>query len=138
MTDIPVVTTWHRLNNTFHFLTKGSGSPFNIFCCKNTGYNGSSCCTASLQFFNIIQADTANGYYRDLYRCADCPEPADEPGYTDKVVMASGSFTEGSTIEISCDGPLRTPYTCYLQGGVNFTAGRAAVLNAVQNAFFAD
>ena len=72
MTDIPVVTTWHRLNNTFHFLTKGSGSPFNIFCCKNTGYNGSSCCTASLQFFNIIQADTANGYYRDLYRCADC------------------------------------------------------------------
>ena len=66
------------------------------------------------------------------------PEPADEPGYTDKVVMASGSFTEGSTIEISCDGPLRAPYTCYLQGGVNFTAGRAAVLNAVQNAFFAE
>ena len=65
------------------------------------------------------------------------PEPADEPGYTDKVIMASGSFTEGSTIEISCDGPLRPPYTCYLQGGVNFTAGRAAVLNAVQNAFFA-
>lgn len=65
------------------------------------------------------------------------PEPADEPGYTDKVIMASGSFTEGSTIELSCDGPLRPPYTCYLQGGVNFTAGRAAVLCAVQNAFFA-
>ena len=64
------------------------------------------------------------------------PEPADEPGYTDKVIMASGSFTEGSTIEISCDGPLRPPYTCYLQGGVNFTAARAAILNAVQNAFF--
>ena len=66
------------------------------------------------------------------------PEPSPEPGYTDEVVMASGSFTEGSTIEISCDGPLRAPYTCYLQGGVNFTAGRAAVLNAVQNAFFAE
>lgn len=66
------------------------------------------------------------------------PEPADEPGYTDKVIMASGSFTEGSTIELSCDGPLRPPYTCYLQGGVNFTAGRAAVLRAVQNAFFAE
>ena len=65
------------------------------------------------------------------------PEPADEPGYTDQVIMASGSFTEGSTIEISCDGPLRAPYTCYLQGGVNFTAARAAILNAVQNAFFA-
>lgn len=65
------------------------------------------------------------------------PVPAQEPGYTDQVIMASGSFTEGSTIELSCDGPLRPPYTCYLQGGVNFTAGRAAVLNAVQNAFFA-
>ena len=66
------------------------------------------------------------------------PEPADEPGYTDKVIMASGSFTEGSTIELSCDGPLRPPFTCYLQGGVNFTAGRAAVLCAIQNAFFRD
>ncbi|MDD4849500.1 MAG: methionine gamma-lyase family protein [Gemmiger sp.] len=65
------------------------------------------------------------------------PEPAEEPGYTDKVIMAAGAFTEGSTIELSCDGPLRPPYTCYLQGGVNFTAGRAAVLCAVQNAFFA-
>ena len=45
------------------------------------------------------------------------PEPADEPGYTDKVVMASGSFTEGSTIEISCDGPLRAPYTLLPAGG---------------------
>ena len=66
------------------------------------------------------------------------PEPADEPGYTDKVVMASGSFTEGSTIEISCDGPLRAPYTCYLQGGLNFAASRAGVLLAVQNAYFKD
>ena len=65
------------------------------------------------------------------------PDPADEHRKTDKEVMSSSSFTEGSTIEISCDGPLRAPYTCYLQGGVNFTAGRAAVLNAVQNAFFA-
>ncbi len=54
------------------------------------------------------------------------------------MAVYAGSFTEGSTIEISCDGPLRAPYTCYLQGGVNFTAGRAAVLNAVQNAFFAE
>ncbi len=65
------------------------------------------------------------------------PEPCPEPGYTDEVIMASGSFTEGSTIEISCDGPLRAR-SPYLQGGVNFTAGRAAVLNAVQNAFFAE
>ena len=66
------------------------------------------------------------------------PEPADAPGYTDKVVMASGSFTQGSTIELSCDGPLREPYTCYLQGGLNFAASRAGVLLAVQNAYFKD
>ena len=63
------------------------------------------------------------------------PEPCAEPGYTDRVIMASGSFTMGSTIELSCDGPLRPPYTCYLQGGVNFTAGRAGVLMAVQKAY---
>ena len=55
-----------------------------------------------------------------------------------KVIMASGSFTQGSTIELSCDGPLREPYTCYLQGGLNFAASRAGVLLAVQNAYFKD
>ena len=65
------------------------------------------------------------------------PEPCPEPGYTDEVIMASGSFTQGSTIELSCDGPLRAPYTCYLQGGLNFAASRAGVLLAVQNAYFA-
>ena len=64
------------------------------------------------------------------------PEPSPEPGYTDEVVMASGSFTQGSTIELSCDGPLRAPYTCYLQGGLNFAASRAGVLLAVQKAYF--
>ncbi len=64
------------------------------------------------------------------------PMPSAEPGYTDQVVMASGSFTQGSTIELSCDGPLREPYTCYLQGGLNFTASRAGVLLAVQKAGF--
>ena len=48
------------------------------------------------------------------------PEPADEPGYTDKVVMASGSFTEGSTIEISCDGPLRPALHLLSAGGCQF------------------
>lgn len=65
------------------------------------------------------------------------PMPSMEPGYTDEVIMASGSFTMGSTIELSCDGPLREPYTCYLQGGLNFAASRAGVLLAVQKAYFA-
>ena len=64
------------------------------------------------------------------------PMPSEEPGYTDQVIMASGSFTMGSTIELSCDGPIRAPYTCYLQGGLNFTASRAGVLLAVQRAYF--
>lgn len=91
--------------------------------------------------FDSGSAAALQGFCAGIQSCSPVdslvnPEPADEPGYTDQVVMASGSFTEGSTIEISCDGPLRAPYTCYLQGGVNFTAGRAAVLNAVQKAFF--
>ncbi|MDL2219930.1 methionine gamma-lyase family protein [Ruminococcaceae bacterium OttesenSCG-928-O06] len=63
------------------------------------------------------------------------PVPAPMPGYDCEVIMASGSFTQGSSIELSCDGPMRPPYTAYLQGGLNFAAGRAAVLCAAQAAF---
>ena len=65
------------------------------------------------------------------------PEPYAMPGYDSEVVMAAGAFTLGSSIELSCDGPLRAPYTTYLQGGLNFAASRAGVLIAVQKAFFA-
>jgi len=59
------------------------------------------------------------------------PIPTDMPGYTDQVIMASGSFTQGSSIEISCDGPIRSPYIAYQQGSLTYTYGRLAVLNAV-------
>ena len=59
------------------------------------------------------------------------PVPADMPGYTDKVIMASGSFTQGSSIEISCDGPIREPYIAYMQGSLTYQYGRLAVINAV-------
>ena len=42
------------------------------------------------------------------------------PGYTDKIVMASGSFTQGSSIELSCDGPVRSPYIAYQQGSLTY------------------
>ena len=45
------------------------------------------------------------------------PEPGEMPGYEDPVIMAAGTFIQGSSIELSCDAPLRAPYTCYLQGG---------------------
>ena len=63
------------------------------------------------------------------------PEPYAMPGYTSEVIMAAGAFTNGSSIELSCDGPMRPPYTVYLQGGLNFAASRAGVLLAAQKAF---
>ena len=59
------------------------------------------------------------------------PVPADMPGYSDKIIMASGSFTQGSSIEISCDGPIREPYIAYMQGSLTYQYGRVAVINAV-------
>ena len=53
------------------------------------------------------------------------------PGYSDKIIMASGSFTSGSSIEISCDGPIREPYIAYMQGSLTYQYGRIAVTNAV-------
>lgn len=61
------------------------------------------------------------------------PEPWDMPGYNDKVIMASGSFTQGSSIEISCDGPIRPPYIAYMQGSLTYEYGKIAVLTAIQN-----
>ena len=57
--------------------------------------------------------------------------PVDMPGYDDKVIMASGSFTQGSSIEISCDGPIRSPYIAYQQGGLTYKYGKIAIINAV-------
>ena len=60
------------------------------------------------------------------------PEPWDMPGYTDKVIMAAGAFTQGSSIELSCDGPIRPPYTAFMQGGLTYEYGKLGVLKAVQ------
>ena len=60
------------------------------------------------------------------------PEPWDMPGYTDQVIMASGAFTAGSSIEISCDGPLRAPYIAFLQGGLTYASGKIAVKTAIE------
>ena len=61
------------------------------------------------------------------------PDASDMPGYVDKVIMASGSFTQGSSIELSCDGPLRNPYIAYQQGGLTFEYGKLGVMNAINN-----
>ena len=61
------------------------------------------------------------------------PEPVETPGYSDKIIMASGSFTQGSSIEISCDGPIREPFIAYQQGSLTYEYGKLAVMIAVSN-----
>ena len=60
------------------------------------------------------------------------PEPWEMPGYTDKVIMAAGAFTQGSSIELSADGPLREPYTAYFQGGLTYESGKIGILSAAE------
>ena len=61
------------------------------------------------------------------------PEPSDMAGYDDQVIMAAGTFTEGSTIELSCDGPIREPYIAYMQGGLTYEYGKLGILKAISN-----
>lgn len=60
------------------------------------------------------------------------PLPWDMPGYDDQVIMASGSFTQGSSIEISCDGPIRSPFIAYQQGSLSYESGKYALMHALQ------
>lgn len=60
------------------------------------------------------------------------PIPSEMGGYEDKVIMAAGTFTEGSTIELSCDGPIREPFIAYMQGGLTYNYGKFGILKAIQ------
>ena len=60
------------------------------------------------------------------------PEPWEMPGYDCQVVMAAGAFVQGSTMELSADGPMREPYTAYLQGGLTFESGKLGVMLAAE------
>ena len=61
------------------------------------------------------------------------PLPWDMPGYADQVIMAAGAFTQGSSIELSCDGPIREPYIAYQQGSLTYHYGKIAVMIAATN-----
>ena len=60
------------------------------------------------------------------------PIPWDMPGYQDKVIMAAGTFTQGSSIELSCDGPIREPYIAYLQGSLMYPYGKLAIMKSLE------
>ena len=78
-----------------------------------------------LSFVQSIQAMSPVDSY-------NTPEPAPMPGYEDQVVMAAGAFTQGSSIELSADAPMRPPYTVYLQGGINRYQVEFALLKFAQ------
>lgn len=58
------------------------------------------------------------------------PEPWDMPGYSDSVIMAAGTFTQGASIELSADGPMKEPYIAYFQGGLTYESGKVGILSA--------
>ncbi len=60
------------------------------------------------------------------------PEPWAMPGYTSEVIMAAGAFTQGSSIELSADGPMREPYTAFFQGGLTYESGKLAIMMAAE------
>ena len=66
------------------------------------------------------------------------PIPAPMPGYESEVIMAAGTFIQGASIELSADGPIRPPYTLYIQGGLTFEHVKLAVTAAVEDIFFND
>lgn len=59
------------------------------------------------------------------------PIPWDMPGYSDQVIMAAGAFTQGSSIELSCDGPIRPPFIAYQQGGLTYNYGKLGIMKAI-------
>lgn len=61
------------------------------------------------------------------------PMPCEMPGYDSDIIMASGSFTDGSSIELSCDAPLREPYIAYQQGSLTYEYGKIGVVNAINH-----
>ena len=63
------------------------------------------------------------------------PLPWDMPGYDDKVIMAAGAFVQGSSIELSADGPIRDPYIVYFQGGLTYEYSKIGVIKALQEIF---
>lgn len=77
-----------------------------------------------LRFCQIVQSNSPID--SDL-----CLEYGQMPGYSDKVVMAAGTFVQGSSIELSCDAPLRKPYCVYLQGGLSYEHGRFVTQNLI-------
>ena len=84
---------------------------------------------------SMVKFCAAIQHYSPMNSFVD-PIPYHQDGYEDEVVMASGSFVEGSTIELSSDGPLRDPYMLYIQGGLSYAHDKIAITHAVEETFY--
>ena len=60
------------------------------------------------------------------------PQPSEMPGYEDEVIMAAGTFIQGSSIELSADGPIREPYIAFVQGGLTYAHVKIAVVQSIK------
>lgn len=88
-----------------------------------------------IQAVKLMSADYLCAFCRGIQKGSPVdsfvtPEPWEMPGYKDKVIMAAGAFTQGSSIELSADGPLRPPYTAFFQGGLTYESGKIGILSA--------
>ena len=88
-----------------------------------------------IQAIELLSADKLIKFCRAIQSFSPvdsfaAPEPWDMPGYEDKVIMAAGTFVQGSSIELSADAPLREPYAVYLQGGLTFEHAMIGILGA--------
>ena len=91
-----------------------------------------------IQMIHFGQPEPLKRFCRGIQRGAPVdsyvtPEPWDMPGYDCQVIMAAGAFIQGASIELSCDAPMRPPYTAYLQGGLTYESGKTGVMLAVQS-----
>lgn len=96
--------------------------------------------------FDIIQAVKLEAPERMIAFCGGIqrgapvdsfvtPEPWDMPGYSDSVIMAAGAFVQGASIEFSADGPIKEPYTAYMQGGLTYESARLGIIMSVHNMY---
>ena len=115
---------------------------FSAYCLEKLGYEASPKYDAKrsdiVQMIKFQDPDKLIKYCQGIQAKSPIdshvkPMPWDMPGYTDQVVMASGAFVAGSSIEISCDGPIRPPFVAYQQGGLTYQSGKIAVLNAIRS-----
>lgn len=94
--------------------------------------------TDLIQSVSFQTADQMVAFCREIQAASPinahfAPEPAYMPGYEDDVIMAAGTFVQGSSIELTADGPIRPPYTAYVQGGLTYEHVKYAVCLAVQS-----